>query len=96
MIHITTRLPLANFYLIFIVFFIVWAENHTFTLQHTVLGFLVDLERRSMIPSELCIRTPVFLPYYIYAFYSDCCYALPCHVCVVSLVRFRVNKVLMD
>ena len=60
---------MADIYLIFIVFAIVLAEHHTFTLQHTILGFLVDLDRRSNTPSELYIGTPVFLPYSIYAFY---------------------------
>ena len=89
---------MADLYLIFMYYAIILGNKRSFTFyysQHTVLEFLVCLERRYKTPSEICIGTPVFLPYYIYAFYSYYYYSLFDHIWVVLLVRFRINRVLM-
>lgn len=100
-IHIITRLPLTDLISTIYVFahcFGTKAILHFFLPQHIFLGLLVDLERRSKTPSEICIETPVFLtffcslqfflPYLFYSLYSDYCYVLFNYVWVVHLVRF--------
>ena len=95
-----TRLPLAGFNLIFMCYAIVLGNTrlHTFYFTHqNIFRVFSSLERRSKAPSEICIGTPVFLPYYIYAVYSDICYVMFSYVWVVILVRFRVrSKVMRD
>ena len=77
--HITTKLSLAKFNLIFMYSAIVLC-NTCFLIfyysQHKVFRVFNSLERRSKTHLDLCIGTPVFLPYSIYAFYSDICYVL--------------------
>ena len=78
-----TEIPLTDFNRIFISSAIVLGNTrfHTFIFsQQNIFRVFNSLERRSKTPSELCIRTPNFLPYSIYAYYSDICYVLFCYV----------------
>ena len=95
-----TRMSLADSNLICTCSAIVLGNTrfHTFYfLQQNIFRAFNSLERRSKTPSELCIGTPVFLPYYVYAFYSDNCYVLLSCIWVVTFVTFRVrSKVMRD
>ena len=94
------RIPVADFNLIFMCSAIVLGNTrfHAFYFsQKNIFRVFSSLERRSKTHSELCIGTPVFLPYSIYAFNSDICYVLLCYVWVVTFVRLRVrSKVMRD
>ena len=90
--YIFTKLPLTDFDIIFMCFAIV-LDNTCFLIfvhsQHKVFRVFSSLERRSKTPLKLCIVTLVFLPYFIYAFYSELlCSAFLC--LNNSLVRLRV------
>ena len=87
-----TRIPLADFNLIFMCYVVVLGNTRFYTFYFTwqnIYRVFSSLKRRSKTHSNICIGNSVFLLYSIYAVYSDICYVLFCYVCVVIFVRFR-------